>query len=1278
MLCCGLRDTRSEIHVRCPVFHTKKRRLSRIIIPCHASRFKVDGVLPRSQTVELIAFASPAQMADNIAADPYHPLWEYDMRQSFFSSAWLVAILVQIAAYADDWPTYHHDFQRSGVTSEAIQLPLSETWRQQSPAPPRPAWDEPAIWDGYNKVYDLKNRQVFDKALHPIIVENRVFFGSSVDDQVYCLDCETGKVIWRYFTEGPVRLAPTWDKGFIYVGSDDGNVYCINADDGQLIWKTLLSHNRLRVPGNGRVISMWPVRTGVIVMDDIAYACSGVFPSETVYLSALHASDGTEVWRSEMKDFPAQGYLLASASRLYVTTGRNRPLVFDRESGKRLYQVKGGAGGTYALLTGDTLVYGPGKTGKMAAFAPGSGDQLATFGGNHMVVIDDTAYLHTDTELTRLERDHYLKLAGRQKELAAERARITAVAKKAKTADTDEVKKQIADISTKLDSIKNDLAACVSWKVECDCPYALIVAGETVIVGGHDSVAIYRTTDGVEVWRGDVDGNAFGLAVANGHLMVSTDQGVLHCFAHGDAQVLSAGQVSDRHETTKSELPPVPSTLDEQSEPSQVLGPFITSRDMTSWSVEWTTDQASVGSVEVGPTKSELHRVPEQGSPTTSHHVLINDLPRDRIHKLRVGGTTDSGEKFHTRLYDFDTMLHYPPPRGVDIDSNAVASHGIYGQAADLAIQSAGVQRGYAFVIDGTGDLARELAARSRLQVVVVQPDATIAASAREKLHDARLYGTRVTVQSRLLDKMSYGPFLANIVMSDPVRWRQTRNKVDCQALYDILKPAGGVMIVGGSNSNDTDRKPWSQPAAETWCQHSVVGTDRTEWQDREFGQFLVVQRGKLPGAGEWTHQYGLPDNTSCSQDDLIRGDLSVLWWGRPGPRPMPDRGPRNPAPVSANGRLYVQGNRTLFGIDSYNGTILWFQQIPSMRRANIPRDGSNMVATDDFLYLALHGHCIGIAGQTGKRELTFAVPNDAAGDERQFNWGLVACHGQTLFGSAVKRGSQYLGDDGEWYEDFDNGQISRVTSARLFALERHTGKMLWQHDQGAIINSTFSLDDKAVYFVESRSKQAMESDEGRMLSEVQRDQYLVALDIRTGELLWDKAVDLSQCEYMTYMSVANDTLIVAGTDQKKRFHTFAFGALSGSQLWHHTAQTHKTHHSGHLSHPLVINEKVYVNKQTLDLKTGRVVDEDLDFNWHGCGITSASLHTIFRRFEYHGMLDLETNKRTEFLGVRSGCWLSIIPSGGTVLAPETSAGCSCTHAVQTSLAYVPRHLLPN
>ena len=135
-----------------------------------------------------------------------------------------------------DWPTYQHDGSRSGSTSDVAPKNPKHAWTYTSPTPPVPAWDEPALWDGWGKVYDLKNRQVFDKVFHVAVSNDRVYFGSSVDEQVHCLDTKTGETVWTFFTEGPVRLAPTVDNERVYVGSDDAFVYCLDAASGVIVW----------------------------------------------------------------------------------------------------------------------------------------------------------------------------------------------------------------------------------------------------------------------------------------------------------------------------------------------------------------------------------------------------------------------------------------------------------------------------------------------------------------------------------------------------------------------------------------------------------------------------------------------------------------------------------------------------------------------------------------------------------------------------------------------------------------------------------------------------------------------------------------------------------------------------------------------------------------------------------------------------------------------------------------------------------------------------------
>jgi hypothetical protein len=175
----------------------------------------------------------------------------------------------------------------------------------------------------------------------------------------------------------------------------------------------------------------------------------------------------------------------------------------------------------------------------------------------------------------------------------------------------------------------------------------------------------------------------------------------------------------------------------------------------------------------------------------------------------------------------------------------------------------------------------------------------------------------------------------------------------------------------------------------------------------------------------------------------------------------------------------------------------------------------------------------------------------------------------------------------------------------------------------------------------------------------------------------------------MTYLVYSNDKLIATGTDKDKSYHTYALAATRqvtknkdgeqsflppGSLLWEDHHKEGKGHHSGHLQHPVVIGDTFYSDQWAFDLKTGKQIRDDLPER-RGCGTMSASKYSMFYRHYFHGMWNLDTNERSQFEGIRSGCWLGLIPAGGMLLAPETSAGCSCTHSIQTSVGYLPRAL---
>ena len=431
---------------------------------------------------------------------------------------------------AADWPTYQHDYARTGVARESLLAPFTDGWVHRSRHAPRPAWRGEAKWDGWNKVYDMKSRQIFDYAYHPVIADGLLYYGSSADDKIYCLDAATGEQRWTFFTEGPVRLAPTIAEGRVFVGSDDGHAYCLDAKSGKLIWKTQLGPRDYRIPGNSRIISRWPLRTGIVVIGDLAYCAAGMFPSEGVLITAIEADTGKIKWQQKQTDLPAQGYMLASHTRLYVPAGRNNPVVLNRADGKRI-RVVSGQGGTYALLTGDNLVFGPGKTGTLGFVESNQSDQLATFKGNHMIVTPSRSFLQSDTDLSALDRSRYLDLARKRRPLKSRLGKLQDELKKVKAGERQrQILKEAGKLGKQLDEVQSAMQECFAWRVPSSQPLSMVLAGQTLITGGHNEVAAYSAKDGSQLWRARADGEVFGLAVADGRLYTSTSKGVIHCY----------------------------------------------------------------------------------------------------------------------------------------------------------------------------------------------------------------------------------------------------------------------------------------------------------------------------------------------------------------------------------------------------------------------------------------------------------------------------------------------------------------------------------------------------------------------------------------------------------------------------------------------------------------------------------------------------------------------------------------------------------------------------
>lgn len=435
-----------------------------------------------------------------MTSNPLHP----EPRRLALLPAALALAQLAAAACAADWPAYARDARRGATTDETLAFPLRLAWEYRCAQPPAPAWTEPVV---------EMHRMDFDFAFQPIVAGGLVIFGSSADDTVRALDLETGALRWRFTAGAPVRFAPQVAGDRCFVSSDDGWVHSLSLDTGAAVWSFRAALSDRQVPGNGRLVSRWPCRAGLVVDRGIVYVAAGMWPAEGVFVYALNAGDGSVIWCNDTSggmfmSYPhggsfaiggvaPQGYLLASDDVLLIPTGRSVPAAFDRRTGRFLYlkTAENRADGSWwGVAYGDSFF---GRThankwemsGPQERFGPRPGDGMKRYS------------MATGEGLDALPDRHFV--------VPAPGALYSAGNGVVEVSRTD----------------------AAGWKTKHPRVYALALAGNALLAGSTGSVTALRLDSGAVAWRGAVDGEARGLAVAGGRVVASTHRGVIACFA---------------------------------------------------------------------------------------------------------------------------------------------------------------------------------------------------------------------------------------------------------------------------------------------------------------------------------------------------------------------------------------------------------------------------------------------------------------------------------------------------------------------------------------------------------------------------------------------------------------------------------------------------------------------------------------------------------------------------------------------------------------------------
>jgi outer membrane protein assembly factor BamB len=1090
----------------------------------------------------------------------------------------MVLLIGSVDSASADWPTYRGDAQRSGATDQQLTLPLNEAWRFTPTHPPRPAWPPPAERDWHPKRQgkgEYANLLDFDHVFQPVAHAGRVYFGSSSEHTVTCIDGKTGELQWRFFTEGPVRMAPTVAGGNLLFGSDDGHVYCVDAASGALQWKYRAGPRDARLPGNEQMISRWPVRSGVLVRDGVAYAAAGVFPQRLgAFLAAIDARTGRELWKRTLNQV-TQGYLLIvdganTEPKLVVAGGEGLAQSYALDDGRPLGQVAGPRGAIGTAI-GDKLAWGPGMYGNEFALVS-TADVTRKY--SQIEALRVTA---SPTQLFGVTRDKQL-FALQRKWLDREclAARKTGLEQRLRTLESivstperpqdqvREAKSEIAEIQRELPELEKSLAAAGpaseeagGWRKTCEQTSALIRAGSALVAGGNGEVMAYRISDGKAMWRGRVDGEAKGLAVADGRLYVATTTGALYCFASGTArtapQAAAAEPRADTHETGSS--------------------------------------------------------------------------------------------------------------------SNAV-----FAAAADFVGDTVRADRGYCLDIGcGDGRLAQAIAERTDLFVIGVEPDSTTADAARRRLQAAGLYGTRVVIHEAAPDRLPYPSYVFNAIVSANTL-TNGELPVNGAELLRVLRPCGGTLCLGQPAAARTNGL--TQEKLDAWCQSAKMPGRVI---DGPAGIFAHYERPRLPGAGQWTHQYADAANTGCSDDGALRRPLTLQWFGRPGPRVMYSRHAYSHSPLYRYGRLftltgYNEGREECHVIcqDAYNGTVLWKTRLGLLKpRINIPRDSGYMAVDDEYLYVAASKKAYRLRVKTGKIMQSVFLPEHDP--QALHQWGYLAVDDNTLFGSGVLVGRFYRHGFSAWHDKV----VAKVCSDFLCAFDAETRDLKWKYD-GVVINSSITAGGGGIYFVENRQKEVVNGTD-RITSEI-GELFVVALDADNGKKMWEQSVTFETEADVLFGQYAAGRFVLARCRKAGRHNAYqdlrVYDAASGKTVWQKLVHGGVGHHASHRRKMLIVGNILFQDPNAYDLNTGE--QKWTMFYRRDCSNMSASADYLFGRHQHHHLISIDDLERgaveaaTEPLTsvTRPSCWISSISGGGLVLAPEASAGCVCYFPIHASMAF--------
>ncbi|MSU79248.1 MAG: hypothetical protein EXS16_14295 [Gemmataceae bacterium] len=212
-----------------------------------------------------------------------------------FIAAVLVSGSISLSARADDWPQFRGP-NRDGISRET-------GWLTQWPAQGlKVLWKQP-VGRGYSNVA-IANGRVFTLGL-----VSKDALKKTAEETVTCLDEASGKVLWQFSYAGfqdrsfpGSRSTPTVDGKVVYVYGQHGGLFCLECETGKVVWQKSM------VKDLGAQNVTYGYAASPLLVDDLVIVPARILgnkvpkelsvkPASNALLLAFKKRTGEEVWR---------------------------------------------------------------------------------------------------------------------------------------------------------------------------------------------------------------------------------------------------------------------------------------------------------------------------------------------------------------------------------------------------------------------------------------------------------------------------------------------------------------------------------------------------------------------------------------------------------------------------------------------------------------------------------------------------------------------------------------------------------------------------------------------------------------------------------------------------------------------------------------------------------------------------------------------------------------------------------------------------------------------